>query len=642
EGTRPAGTEPATSRGFDLEALATTEEAFDVGVQAIVHCDGGAGGDSEEWLLACARTVPDRPGEPGRCLARGWVLRQSVQPYLSPGMELPGPFISPAAAEELRLRHDAAKQRLAACEEEFRKFRVSANTTIRQLKEAGVPETQAQATQEPLPSRPAVHAEGTVPLAALADIKAELRATQQELAAVAHERAELSVRVERLRKEVQSTRAAHTSTKDEVEAWRLRCLEAEAALGGAAPAATPQRPAASGGTGDAPPAVQLAKLQQEFSTYRSQAVGLLRGKVETIAALKARVAELEGADSTVQAVDDSLLTAAGAEYLRNVLLQYMCAHDGSIRRTLEATIATVLHFTPEEIRRVKAARDSAASAAGVAGSIFSSLGSALTSVVLQAFRSFPMKHPDGSPRDHGAAQSARHSHSAQQPSTAAAVAEPGKAKAPQARTEAAPAKTPKQHVSDPAPTAAPAQVPATVAASSQPTTQQPPRVTAEGHQVPIGNGGVGPDGQYVWTQTIYDTTVHVPVPAAVKSSHVTCTFTPTALNLRVAVPGHPPIALQGTLGGDVKAGDCLWTLEREAAGAVLTLALEKGTETWWRSVLEGHPTIDATRVDSTRQVTEYDEETQATIRKLMAEQHEKRLREEAAGAAGAGPVPGLP
>lgn len=381
EGTRPAGTEPATSRGFDLEALATTEEAFDVGVQAIVHCDGGAGGDSEEWLLACARTVPDRPGEPGRCLARGWVLRQSVQPYLSPGMELPGPFISPAAAEELRLRHDAAKQRLAACEEEFRKFRVSANTTIRQLKEAGVPETQAQATQEPLPHRPAVHAEGTVPLAALTDIKAELRATQQELAAVAHERAELSVRVERLRKEVQSTRAAHASTKDEVEAWRLRCLEAEAALGGAAPAATPQRPATSGGTGDAPPAVQLAKLQQEFSTYRSQAVGLLRGKVETIAALKARVAELEGADSTVQAVDDSLLTAAGAEYLRNVLLQYMCAHDGSIRRTLEATIATVLHFTPEEIRRVKAARDSAASAAGVAGSIFSSLGSALTSVV---------------------------------------------------------------------------------------------------------------------------------------------------------------------------------------------------------------------------------------------------------------------
>lgn len=244
-------------------------------------------------------------------------------------------------------------------------------------------------------------------------------------------------------------------------------------------------------------------------------------------------------------------------------------------------------------------------------------GTSLRSQVLQAFRSFPMKHPDGSPRDHGAAQSARHSHSAQQPSTAAAVAEPGKAKAPQTRTEAAPAKTPKQHVSDPAPTAAPAQVPATVAAPSQPTTQQPPRVTAEGHQVPIGNGGVGPDGQYVWTQTIYDTTVHVPVPAAVKSSHVTCTFSPTALNLRVAVPGHPPIALQGTLGGDVKAGDCLWTLEREAAGAVLTLALEKGTETWWRSVLEGHPTIDATRVDSTRQVTEYDEETQATIRKLM-------------------------
>ena len=37
----------------------------------------------------------------------------------------------------------------------------------------------------------------------------------------------------------------------------------------------------------------------------------------------------------------------------------------------------------------------------------------------------------------------------------------------------------------------------------------------------------------------------------------------------------------------------------------------------------GHPEIDATLVDSTRRVEDYDDETQATIRKIMHEQRSK-------------------
>ena len=50
------------------------------------------------------------------------------------------------------------------------------------------------------------------------------------------------------------------------------------------------------------------------------------------------------------------------------------------------------------------------------------------------------------------------------------------------------------------------------------------------------------------------------------------------------------------------------------------LTFEKGVETWWRSVVTGHPEIDATMVDSTKRVEEYDDETQAAIRKIMFEQ----------------------
>lgn len=53
------------------------------------------------------------------------------------------------------------------------------------------------------------------------------------------------------------------------------------------------------------------------------------------------------------------------------------------------------------------------------------------------------------------------------------------------------------------------------------------------------------------------------------------------------------------------------------------LSFEKSVNTWWPSVVKGHPEIDNTRVDSTQRVEDYDEETQAAIRKIMFEQAQK-------------------
>ncbi len=65
------------------------------------------------------------------------------------------------------------------------------------------------------------------------------------------------------------------------------------------------------------------------------------------------------------------------------------------------------------------------------------------------------------------------------------------------------------------------------------------------------------------------------------------------------------------------------------------VTLEKAVHTWWRSVVAGHPEIDATQVDSTRRVEEYDDETQAAIRKII---HEQRH----GGASAAAPEAELP
>jgi len=61
----------------------------------------------------------------------------------------------------------------------------------------------------------------------------------------------------------------------------------------------------------------------------------------------------------------------------------------------------------------------------------------------------------------------------------------------------------------------------------------------------------------------------------------------------------------------------------QATARILTITVFKKTETWWQSVVKGHPQVDATRVDSQRNVSEYDIGTQATIRKLMEEQSRK-------------------
>lgn len=143
------------------------------------------------------------------------------------------------------------------------------------------------------------------------------------------------------------------------------------------------------------------------------------------------------------------------------------------------------------------------------------------------------------------------------------------------------------------------------------------RLTEAGKQVPIGNGGVGPN--YWWNQTLSEASVYFDVAPGTPSKSVRWTVTPTTV--RLALLGHSEPLLEGELGGKVAPGDSLWEIED---GKTLVITFEKAIQTWWRSVVVGHPEIDATLVDSTRRVEDYDDETQATIRKIMHEQRTKR------------------
>ena len=64
---------------------------------------------------------------------------------------------------------------------------------------------------------------------------------------------------------------------------------------------------------------------------------------------------------------------------------------------------------------------------------------------------------------------------------------------------------------------------------------------------------------------------------------------------------------------------CGWAQD----GQTLVISFEKAVETWWPCVIKGHAEIDTQKVDSTKRVEEYDEETQAAIRKIMFDQAQK-------------------
>lgn len=176
------------------------------------------------------------------------------------------------------------------------------------------------------------------------------------------------------------------------------------------------------------------------------------------------------------------------------------------------------------------------------------------------------------------------------------------------------------------------------------------RYTPQNKQIPLSNGGVGPG--YWWSQTLTEITIHVEFPKDVRAKDIQVLVKPQylTLGLRDKLP-----VIDGILDGKVQSTDMVWNLEGESdrqirpidptgqgnasidsgvinpsnistgatKGKVLTLVLDKIIETWWKSIVVGHPEIDPTAVDSTLPVDAYDPDTQAAIRKVVFDQQQK-------------------
>ena len=146
------------------------------------------------------------------------------------------------------------------------------------------------------------------------------------------------------------------------------------------------------------------------------------------------------------------------------------------------------------------------------------------------------------------------------------------------------------------------------------------RLTEEGLQVPVGNGGS--TKRYTWTQTLDECSVLISVPENTRGKDLDVSIKASSLSVKLKNPaeGNSPFLVDGTLTENVVPSESTWTIE----GGVLIVVLYKQKKSFWSTVIEGDEKIDTTLVDSRRKIDEYDEVTQAQIRKIIFDQSQAK------------------
>lgn len=147
--------------------------------------------------------------------------------------------------------------------------------------------------------------------------------------------------------------------------------------------------------------------------------------------------------------------------------------------------------------------------------------------------------------------------------------------------------------------------------------EEVPRLTDEGLQIPVGNGGT--TARYRWTQSLEEASLVIAVPEGTRGKDIDLNIKASSVSVKIKNTRTP--LLEGDLIERVQKDESTWTLE----GGCLLLVLHKQKKTWWSTVIKGDPIIDTTLVDSTRRIDSYDEITQANIRRILFDQRQERL-----------------
>jgi len=139
---------------------------------------------------------------------------------------------------------------------------------------------------------------------------------------------------------------------------------------------------------------------------------------------------------------------------------------------------------------------------------------------------------------------------------------------------------------------------------------------------PVGNGGTV-DGKYVWTQTLQEVNMVVPLPDNTRGRDLNVTI--AKKNLKVGLRAQKGTwIINAPLTKPVIVDDSFWTVED---GNRLSINLQKVNQMeWWEGVCEGDPTIDVKTIQpENSQLGDLDGETRQTVEKMMFDQRQKAM-----------------
>lgn len=149
-----------------------------------------------------------------------------------------------------------------------------------------------------------------------------------------------------------------------------------------------------------------------------------------------------------------------------------------------------------------------------------------------------------------------------------------------------------------------------------------PKLTEEGLQVPVGNGGS--TDMYRWTQNIEECTILIGLDHGVRAKDLDVSIRSNQVSVQTRKVQEkdekPKIYIQGDLSECIVPDESTWSVESN----VLTLILFKKKKALWDCVIQGDPKIDTSLVDNRRHIADYDDATQGQIRRIIDEQSRER------------------
>lgn len=139
---------------------------------------------------------------------------------------------------------------------------------------------------------------------------------------------------------------------------------------------------------------------------------------------------------------------------------------------------------------------------------------------------------------------------------------------------------------------------------------------------PVGNGGTV-EGKYVWTQTLAEVNLVVPLPDNTRGRDLNVIMAKQHLKVGLKAKAGEWI-LNAPLTKVIICDDSFWTVED---GNRLVMNLQKLNQMeWWEGVCQGDPTINVRKIQpENSSLNDLDGETRKTVEKMMYDNRQKAL-----------------